>query len=914
MSFEAFQHPAPTSWEVFEDLSCALFAEVWGDPTARKNGRRGDEQHGVDVCGRLPNGDWVAVQCKGKDNYAEKEVMPAELRKEVAKALTFRPQLTQWILVTSGPKRADVEALAREITEEHRAQGLFEVQAMGWDDLCHLIGRHETVIERYFPEVAPKMRRVAQQVEEMHGILTDLRGGAATITPRDLVGGVPTPPAVPTAFEGKDAERVRRILGAHSATLLAWPTTTAGEWLDRPELTGMVEHLAKPVAPPLVLLGPPGSGKSALLAKLGRELATRGTTLLAIKADALPGRVASLADLDAETGVPEPLDRCLVRLAAEGPVVLLIDQLDALADLMDQHGGRLSALLSLVALVRNHQNLGIILSSREFEFRHDARLTSLEAVPLHLGLLSWEAVEPLVRGARLNPTNWPPEFREVLCTPQHLDLFLTYLADAGTAYASYHDMLEEVFRRRILSGDSGQNDGAALHAVARAMIEEEDLWVPSARFDTHRDAIQRLQGAGFLVQDGRRIGFRHQTIFDFVRARAFVADGESVADYALARQGTIFARPTIWSAFTYLRASDPSGYERELVRLWNAQDLRPHLRWLLRDFIGKQAVPTDGEARLLLPVLADPEEGARALRSTIGSLGWFDRLLPRAVDLMRAPEPLGWAYSVLLRSVVNARYDLVLPLVTEHWTAPEFQSRAYLVLDGLNTWTDVAADLAKEIAPALDMWRVMALAQAIGKSLPRRLPDFLLCRLEVILAEGRAKGSADDTLKRFLTDPSGMYGFGALLLGSPATHVRVLWPWFAEVAALTVARYEHRDGYRHDDGSLLDRFGSRSHDHDHLGRAFANAIAAWARREPDAFVEFASNVVSTDLDALHQFLAGGYLAVAESRPLAVLDYLLGDERRFQLGSYDDPYGVTEALIAAIAPHCNRRLIPIQLSA
>jgi hypothetical protein len=43
--------------------------------------------------------------------------MPAELRKEVAKALTFSPKLAQWPFVNAGPKLADVEALAREITE-----------------------------------------------------------------------------------------------------------------------------------------------------------------------------------------------------------------------------------------------------------------------------------------------------------------------------------------------------------------------------------------------------------------------------------------------------------------------------------------------------------------------------------------------------------------------------------------------------------------------------------------------------------------------------------------------------------------------------------------------------------------------------------------------------------------------------
>ena len=53
--------------------------------------------------------------------------------------------------------------------------------------------------------------------------------------------------------------------------------------------------------------------------------------------------------------------------------MVLIDQLDALGELMDQHSGRLSALLRLVVSLRDTPNLHVIVSCREFEFRHDVR-------------------------------------------------------------------------------------------------------------------------------------------------------------------------------------------------------------------------------------------------------------------------------------------------------------------------------------------------------------------------------------------------------------------------------------------------------------------------------------------------------------------------------------------------------------
>ncbi len=881
----------------------SLFAEVWGDPLTQKNGRGGEAQHGVDVWGRLPDGGWVGVQCKGKDNRVyKKSITPTELRGEVLKALTFDPPLKQWIIVTSGPKRGKVEALARCITGEHRARGLFDVHVMGWEDLLPLIGEHERVAERHFSHIAARARRMDERIEALYSRFVDPEQMGQRPGPCDLLDTADAGLEQPKVFGSAEGERIRRVLGLKSAALLHWPTTIAGHWLDRPELAAMLDHLRTPSPPPLVLLGPPGSGKSATMARLGAELAARGTTLLAIKADAIPRGVTSVAALGGELEVPGPLDECLVRLSLENPVVLLIDQLDALADLMDQHGGRLGALLHLVALVGKRPNLAVILSSREFEFRNDARLTSLDAVPMRLLLPSWEAVRSVLKTKGFQPEAWHAEFRELLRSPQHLDIFLSHLADEGErgAYRSYHDMLEEVLRKRILQRATGHEDSDALHSVARAMVEDEDLWVASARFDANADSIRRLEASGFLIRDGRRVGFRHQTLFDFVRGRAFAVDGESVAEYALTRQGTIFARPTVWSALSYLRASDPTSYERQLRRLWEAEELRLHMRWLLRDFIGQQVRPSNEEARLLLPALAG-EEAARTFRSMSGGACWFDRLLPRLPVLMASSDPLGWACAAFLRSVMGTRGELVLALVVAHWMEAPNHRRAHLVLEGTTEWTEATADIADRIAGSLDNWSVLQLAGAAGARMPHRVPGFLLRKLDAILAAARARPSTEGERAQLLREPGGFHGFGNTLARTPEISVRTLWPWFVSVAEETASSCPYRGKYRPDVGALLDRHGTRDHTEDHPGQALGNAIASWARVAPDAFLEFTGAMVSTDLEVLHLLLAQGFEVAADHRPVTILDYLLGDERRLRLGGLDDESRATRTLIAVISP-------------
>jgi hypothetical protein len=102
-----------------------------------------------------------------------------------------------------------------------------------------------------------------------------------------------------------------------------------------------------------VLLGPPGSGKSALLAKLGRAAVDAQTAVLALKADQLSTSIDSLGSLSEQLHLPGMITDCVRLLAASGRVLLLIDQLDALADCR-----RLSA--SLLLLLTDARRLRIL--------------------------------------------------------------------------------------------------------------------------------------------------------------------------------------------------------------------------------------------------------------------------------------------------------------------------------------------------------------------------------------------------------------------------------------------------------------------------------------------------------------------------------------------------------------------------
>ena len=71
-----YQYPPPKHWQDFENLCRDLWREIWKDPNTQKNGRSGQEQHGVDIYGQPDEGElWAGVQCKVKIIIQKRELL-----------------------------------------------------------------------------------------------------------------------------------------------------------------------------------------------------------------------------------------------------------------------------------------------------------------------------------------------------------------------------------------------------------------------------------------------------------------------------------------------------------------------------------------------------------------------------------------------------------------------------------------------------------------------------------------------------------------------------------------------------------------------------------------------------------------------------------------------------------------------
>lgn len=137
--------PRTTDENEFEDVALEAMRILWSDPTAQRNGRRGQHQHGVDLIGQPPrlNGGYVGAQCKNTDTLSL-----AKLIKEVESAEAFTPGLEEYYFVVAAHRDAVFQKKVREHFNSKPAP--FRVVVFFWEDLLSELTKKPEVIDKFW--------------------------------------------------------------------------------------------------------------------------------------------------------------------------------------------------------------------------------------------------------------------------------------------------------------------------------------------------------------------------------------------------------------------------------------------------------------------------------------------------------------------------------------------------------------------------------------------------------------------------------------------------------------------------------------------------------------------------------------------------------------------------------------------
>lgn len=725
-----------------------------------------------------------------------------------------------------------------------------------------------------------------------------------------------------------------------SIELLDWPQTLPdGTYLERPELDSLLSTISDQSSSTTAVLGPPGSGKSALLACLGQRLSSQGIPFLAIKADLLTSSIQTTKDLSESLSLPMNVESLLLQVSQFKTVVLLIDQLDALASYIDLRTGRLSVLLNMVRALGGTRNIHIILSARTFEFEHDTRLKSVRAESLNLTLPPWSTVLQILKNNNVEAAGWPTDAQELIRAPQVLSTFLKLKHQTNQPpFGTYQAMLDQLWSERILSQPKHPNLAKLASSIAEQMAETESLWIATAKFDDRAEDIKALIANGILIDDGSRsrIGFSHQTIFEHALARSFVSGQGRLSTYILERQSSLFIRPKLWAALTYLRDVDPTNYHAEVQTLWNTADLRLHLQHMLIEFLGQQNSPTSSEILLFDQALLLTNRRI-ALQAMVGSAGWFSLLAHTHISsAMLDSQEINVAIAILDRAWLSSP-DLVKELIEKNWLPnPAFDEYIWQVLQNKLPWDEEITQISEAILGRTDIshFSFEYSLSVIGVEQPEVALRLAVKKLGLQVAqaikateahasspptEDRAEriswlmtNSPERYLTQVIEQQNGWDWLEAIAKQHGKLFLEYLWQPF-KLAIDALCRLENSSSYL---GFPLDyKLDLRLPDENSLGLPtppiLAGLIAAFetfASEDKDAFLAWLSIHEHQDAEPVQRLFAHALASQPEVYAERAATFLLSDKRRLHLGGVDDSMGTTKRLIDSVSPLWNQETL------
>lgn len=692
-----------------------------------------------------------------------------------------------------------------------------------------------------------------------------------------------------------------------SRGLADWPQMIWGQHIERPEFDDLIQRVNRQPAGSTLVIGGAGTGKSALLAEIYGALETRGQTVLAIKADMLSPDIMDFTDLARDLGMSGDIEQELLSLAVEAPVVLIIDQLDAVSEVMDQSSQRMQVLLRLASRLQeakgqegNKLPIHVIVSSRPFEAKFDARFMLLGADELLLSQPPFERVSVLLGELGIDAAVVPDSLKETLRTPFALGLYVD-LAKSGLnpAELTAVNLLERWLHKKLPAGAERVSCMAFLRQLAADMTQHESLWRPAAHYDQdYSEMLRWAESIGIVIREDASIGFSHQSWLDDFQAKT-LRTAQGLADYAWSRQEGLFARGTILRGLEHMRRVDVDSYEMAIRLLLPNPKTRRHLRHLVADFLASADDPSESDiAWVEWMARNDHALANRAFRQVaIRWPCWRSGLLPLLPFLLQDEKHRRNATMLLVREVAEDSSQ-VMDLVERYWSDASHDSDVFSLCERSGIGTDRAVAHVRKLLSrtALADWAISHYARTLHENGNSRIAlDFIS-----FWAESQA-GDRHNGIK--------VYGVEKIGAAAPLYCAERLLPWFVGVASREVGG--GLPGHRYPQSISIPYDWKDGSGEGHLTQLLRSVLEESAVSDPVGTRTLLAIVVAVEVDEVQSLVADTLAANPVAFSEHALAFLLADQRHLHLGSdtFDDERGVSQMICGWSSSNLISGIIP-----
>lgn len=685
----------------------------------------------------------------------------------------------------------------------------------------------------------------------------------------------------------------------------------------RADVDAVVGLLSEPGGAQIVVVdGRAGYGKSTVVSEVAAVLDARGWFVAVARMDT-DQSMSTSEHLGHAMGLSESPSVLLEGVSDGLPALLVVDQLDAVS----LFGGRMSdnfeAVHEAIDEIQRSTNVKVLLAARTADLEGDPRLRALtraeQGVDRHtLGDLDRETVREhlATNGIELPASD---STMALLCVPLHLAVFCRLSGEARTVehstlqdlYACYTTEVRDLLERRL-----GSLDWVAITgAMVGHMSDNEVLDAPAGLLDSvEQRQVRALVSASVIVQDGEKYAFFHESYFDYLFAREFVAAGESLREFLLDSGQHLFRRAQTRQVLEHLAATDPQHFISVVVELLESDNLRYHLKAVVVDVLRRTDPAPEHWAALEDLAWSGSPIGTRLLR-LLCEPGWFDAVdaLGRWEVWLDDPERAETArdeLSIVAKHRPVRVAELVRPRLedSERW-----RSHVQRL-----TWLSLCSELVDLIAEAIamgllddadrrtagpDFWMDLHPLEDDDPAGAARLIGAFLGRG---LERAELDGSGDPFKSGHLCSDSHSESIIIdVARNAPAEFVRHVLPFVVEVA---------NGDLRHPDGKLPvgrwhNRWVSLARGVDNVVfAATENALRALAEQDPAQCAEALERLRSVEISEV-RFLVCRALASMGDADEAI-GWLVSDRRNFMLGSAGSSNSASRELIERCSPGCS----------
>jgi hypothetical protein len=724
-----------------------------------------------------------------------------------------------------------------------------------------------------------------------------------------------------------------------SSVLRAYPGEIAGIHLERAEVGQIVEWIrsASPKERLGMLIDQPGSGKTVIMRDVLAQLEADHTPVLAIKADLLSG-IKTRDELIKSLDLPSPVEECVRQLTFERPVVILLDQLDALSLALSRDQATLDLVLSLLARLRDYEHVRIIASCRSFDLNNDPHLSKIKIDrKFQLQPLDRGQVTHILQAIGVDQAHLLPAHRTLLTTPLHLDIYAKIVADEtvrGTeSFRTLQELYEALWRKHIeCVPPEHPTPAARIAAIYRLVDNLQDrrqLTAPVAVLDEYVEAASYLERVNFIRRERSNWLFVHETLFDYCYARRFVARNRSLSQEILSSPQGLFERSQILQVLAHLRGADPEIYRREITSLIFHRSIRYHLQQLIMRWFGSLPDPTRDELNVALRILRDTDTQTQFLQAAGSNIAWFDLLegvILQSLFQVNSERTIDAVFRYLGTFIQQHTSQILAHLRPYAGRSEAWDAGIAFCLSRIEQWqsSEALSVLCDLLARGhSDRWVSLCmhhLSQANPAAGCLALRAYLDRRLDALLeqqqtdrqsrTENSDAGYSDNTPDRSIWE---RYLFGELGVSELAESaaqaatpqfVEHLLPWFVRTSVL-LTEWQQDEMYPADPLFTWGWYNRRISEGPAFARWMAEALAQLARTQPVEFRALATEMIIVDSLAAQRLLVEGYLADPAMYAHDIFTYLLADKRRLTIGEMlENPHYDSCRLYGAVFPHLN----------